>query len=47
MAVFGLPLLAGDQALFLLLNYPSVRAGWLQRQQREGTEPITLPFRST
>jgi selenocysteine lyase/cysteine desulfurase len=40
----ALPLLAGDQVLISPWDYPSVRAGWLQRQQREGIEPITCQF---
>jgi selenocysteine lyase/cysteine desulfurase len=34
-AIFGIPLSAGDQVLLSAWDYPSARAGWLQRQQRE------------
>jgi selenocysteine lyase/cysteine desulfurase len=37
----ALPLLAGDQVLISPWDYSSVRAGWLQCQQRGGIEPIT------
>ena len=43
-AVFGISLRAGDQVLISPWDYPSVRAGWLQRQEREGIEPITCQF---
>lgn len=43
-AIFGIPLRAGDQVLISLWDYPSVRAGWFQRQQREGIEPVTCQF---
>ena len=43
-AIFGIPLKAGDQVLVSLWDYPSVIAGWLQRQQREGIEVVTVDF---
>lgn len=35
-AIFGIPLAAGDEVLVSAWDYPSVRAAWQQRQQREG-----------
>lgn len=43
-AIFGIPLQPGDQVLISPWDYPSARAGWLQRQQREGIVPITCQF---
>ena len=43
-AIFGLPLTPGDQVLLSPWDYPSVRAGWLQRQQRDGIEAVTCRF---
>lgn len=43
-AIFGIPLMAGDQVLASLWDYPSVIAGWLQRQQCEGIEVVTVDF---
>lgn len=43
-AIFGLPLIKGDQVLISTWDYPSVRAGWLQRQQREGIEVVDCSF---
>jgi selenocysteine lyase/cysteine desulfurase len=43
-AIFGIPLTSGDQVLLSPWDYPSVRAGWLQRQQREGIEAVTCRF---
>ena len=43
-AIFGIPLRAGDQVLISPWDYPSVRAGWLQRHEREGIEPVTCQF---
>ncbi|VVN67249.1 aminotransferase class V-fold PLP-dependent enzyme [Pseudomonas fluorescens] len=43
-AIFGIPLKAGDQVLVSLWDYPSVIAGWMQRQQREGIEVVTVDF---
>lgn len=40
-AIFGIPLSAGDQVLVSPWDYPSVRAGWFQRQVREGIVPVT------
>ncbi len=43
-AIFGIPLKAGDQVLVSTWDYPSVRAAWLQRQQREGIEVVSVDF---
>nr|WIE90953.1 aminotransferase class V-fold PLP-dependent enzyme [Mesorhizobium sp. WSM4875] len=43
-AIFGIPLTKGDQVLISPWDYPSVRAGWLQRQQREGIEVVNCTF---
>ncbi len=43
-AIFGIPLNAGDQVLVSAWDYPSVRAAWLQRQQREGIEVVSVDF---
>lgn len=43
-AIFGIPLKAGDQVLISAWDYPSVRAAWLQRQQREGIEVASVDF---
>jgi selenocysteine lyase/cysteine desulfurase len=43
-AIFGLPLAAGDEVLLSAWEYPSVRAAWLQRQQREGIEVVPVDF---
>ncbi|WP_262031503.1 aminotransferase class V-fold PLP-dependent enzyme [Microvirga sp. Mcv34] len=43
-AIFGIPLTPGDQVLLSPWDYPSVRAGWLQRQQRDGIEAVTCRF---
>ena len=43
-AIFGIPLQAGDQVLLSAWEYPSVRAAWLQRQQREGIEVVPVAF---
>jgi selenocysteine lyase/cysteine desulfurase len=43
-AIFGIPLTAGDQVLVSAWEYPSVRAAWLQRQEREGIEVISVDF---
>jgi selenocysteine lyase/cysteine desulfurase len=43
-AIFGIPLKAGDQVLVSAWDYPSVRAAWLQRQQREGIEVVSVDF---
>lgn len=43
-AIFGILLKAGDQVLVSLWDYPSLIAGWLQRQQREGIEVVTVDF---
>ncbi|MFD5837965.1 aminotransferase class V-fold PLP-dependent enzyme [Streptomyces collinus] len=40
-AVFGIPLAAGDQVVISPWDYPSVRAAWLRRQEREGVEVVT------
>lgn len=43
-AIFGIPLAEGDQVLISPWDYPSVRAGWLQRQRREGIEVLNCAF---
>lgn len=43
-AIFGIPLNAGDQVLVSAWDYPSVRAAWLQRQQREGIDVVSVDF---
>jgi len=43
-AIFGIPLVAGDQVLLCAWDYPSVRAAWLQRAQREGIEVVDVEF---
>src|SRR5438552_2619342 len=43
-AIFGIPLSPGDQVLVSEWDYPSVRAAWLQRGQREGIEVVTVDF---
>ena len=43
-AIFGIPLVAGDQVLLSAWEYPSVRAAWLQRQQREGIVVVPVAF---
>lgn len=43
-AIFGIPLAAGDQVLVSPWDYPSMRAAWLQRQQREGIEVVPVEF---
>ena len=43
-AIFGIPLAAGDQVLVSAWDYPSVRAAWLQRAQREGIEVVEVDF---
>ncbi|MBZ9709533.1 aminotransferase class V-fold PLP-dependent enzyme [Mesorhizobium sp. ESP7-2] len=43
-AIFGIPLAKGDQVLISPWDYPSVRAGWLQRQGREGIEVVNCTF---
>ena len=43
-AIFGLPLAAGDAVLVSAWDYPSVRAAWHQRAQREGIEVVEVEF---
>ncbi|MFD5160640.1 aminotransferase class V-fold PLP-dependent enzyme [Streptomyces hawaiiensis] len=43
-AIFGIPLAAGDQVVVSHWDYPSVRAAWFQRQEREGIEVVTADF---
>ncbi|PVE23465.1 aminotransferase [Microvirga sp. KLBC 81] len=43
-AIFGIPLTAGDQVLLSIWDYPSVRAAWLQRQEREGIDVVSVQF---
>jgi selenocysteine lyase/cysteine desulfurase len=43
-AIFGLPLAAGDAVLVSAWDYPSVRAAWQQRAQREGIQVVEVEF---
>ncbi|RWN03631.1 MAG: aminotransferase class V-fold PLP-dependent enzyme [Mesorhizobium sp.] len=43
-AIFGIPLQPGDEVLISPWDYPSARAGWLQRREREGIEPVDCQF---
>jgi selenocysteine lyase/cysteine desulfurase len=43
-AIFGIPLSAGDQVLVSPWDYPSMRAAWLQREQREGIQVVEVDF---
>lgn len=43
-AIFGIPLAAGDEVLVSAWDYPSVRAAWLQREQREGIKVVCVDF---
>lgn len=43
-AIFGISLAAGDQVLVSAWDYPSVRAAWMQRAQREGIEVVEVDF---
>lgn len=43
-AIFGIPLAAGDQVLLSLWDYPTARAAWAQREQREAIGVITCRF---
>lgn len=43
-AIFGIPLAAGDQVVISPWDYPSVRAAWFQRQEREGIEVVTADY---
>ncbi|RWM70894.1 aminotransferase class V-fold PLP-dependent enzyme [Mesorhizobium sp.] len=43
-AIFGIPLQPGDEVLISPWDYPSARAGWLQRREREGIEPVVCQF---
>ena len=42
--IFGFPLAAGDHVLLSAWEYPSVRASWLQRQQRDGVDIGSVDF---
>ncbi|KAA0997747.1 aminotransferase class V-fold PLP-dependent enzyme [Paraburkholderia panacisoli] len=42
--IFGLPLSAGDQVLISEWDYPSARAAWIQRQQREHITVASVDF---
>ncbi|MEX3934468.1 aminotransferase class V-fold PLP-dependent enzyme [Paraburkholderia phymatum] len=42
--IFGIPCRAGDQVLISEWDYPSVRAAWLQRLQREGITVSSVDF---
>ncbi|TIP29955.1 MAG: aminotransferase class V-fold PLP-dependent enzyme [Mesorhizobium sp.] len=43
-AIFGIPLQPGDEVLISPWDYPSARAGWLQRREREGIQPVVCQF---
>ncbi|OWV84441.1 aminotransferase class V-fold PLP-dependent enzyme [Rhizobium sp. R693] len=43
-AIFGIALTQGDEVLISPWDYPSVRAGWFQRQQREGIKVVNCAF---
>ena len=43
-AIFGIPLQPGDEVLISPWDCPSARAGWLQRREREGIEPVVCQF---
>jgi selenocysteine lyase/cysteine desulfurase len=43
-AIFGIPLTPGDQVLVSPWEYPSVRAAWRQREQRDGVEVVEVHF---
>ncbi len=43
-AIFGTPLSRGHQVLLSPWEYPSVRAAWLQREQRDGIRVVEVDF---
>ena len=43
-AIFGIPLAEGEEVLVSAREYPSVRAAWLQRQEREGIRMVEVAF---
>ncbi|MFC0198857.1 aminotransferase class V-fold PLP-dependent enzyme [Paracoccus rhizosphaerae] len=43
-AIFGIPLAAQDEVVICPWNYPSARAGWLQRESREGIKVVEAKF---
>jgi selenocysteine lyase/cysteine desulfurase len=43
-AIFGIPLAAGAEVLISAWEYPSVRAAWLQREEREGIRVVEVDF---
>jgi selenocysteine lyase/cysteine desulfurase len=43
-AIFGIPLDRGDEVLVCEWDYPSARAAWFQRAQREGIRVVTVDF---
>ncbi|GAA3625412.1 cysteine desulfurase [Lentzea roselyniae] len=43
-AIFGIPLAAGDEVLVSAWEYPSMRAAWFQREQREGIKVVPVDF---
>ncbi|MCF6100534.1 aminotransferase class V-fold PLP-dependent enzyme [Mesorhizobium muleiense] len=43
-AIFGIPLQPGDEVLISPWDYPSARAGWFQRREREGVQPVVCQF---
>jgi selenocysteine lyase/cysteine desulfurase len=43
-SIFGIPLDRSDEVLVCEWDYPSVRAAWFQRAQREGIRVVTVNF---
>jgi selenocysteine lyase/cysteine desulfurase len=43
-AIFGIPLSAGDQVVVSAWEYPSVRAAWWQREQRDGIVVVEVDY---
>lgn len=43
-AIFGLPLSRGDEVVVCEWDYPSMRAAWRQREQREGIRVVPVDF---
>ena len=42
--IFGIPLSEGEEVLVSTWEYPSVRAAWLQRQERDGIRVVEVDF---